>query len=492
MSQWKDRITNHPVWAQFKSLSPVIDQALAKEGMDAPSIESLERLRAVVIFTEHRLASADASLSDPRTLDKINASLATVLGEVQAFVGDNNASHLTAAQTHADEIVIAAAAVLVPVSIHDLSAINRFVSAFRNTLDKHLSEALAKNQEIKSQSDDSNAALRTLAARIVEESAKIAAVVVEHQKQFAADQTARASEFTSAQTERQTNFTAKTTEFQTLFSTAQTERQEKYSATAGEQAAQFTKVQQERAAEHAEAHQTRQTKFDALIGDYTKKLADQDALFTEQRGKAEKESADALLALKTQHQAEAQRILDAMGVRKSEVEKLVGVIGNLGVTSGYLKTANHARAAMYVWQVLTVVSLGALIYFAYLIAFTPQVPDAAFVQGLATRVFLSITVGVFAAYAARQADKASIAERKNRKLALELEALGPYIAPLPVEMQNKFRADLGERSFGVPDEVGQKAADNSPSPVNAIDLLKSKEGRDLVAEIVKGVQGGKP
>jgi len=132
-----------------------------------------------------------------------------------------------------------------------------------------------------------------------------------------------------------------------------------------------------------------------------------------------------------------------------------------------------------------------LIFFAYQIALGRPADDPTrFYQGLATRIFLSITVGIFAAYAARQADKASIAERRNRKLALELEAVGPYIADLPTDMQNKFRIDLGDRSFGVP-EVDGKGGENSPSPATLIDLLKSKEGKDLVAEVVKVVQAAK-
>jgi hypothetical protein len=39
-------------------------------------------------------------------------------------------------------------------------------------------------------------------------------------------------------------------------------------------------------------------------------------------------------------------------------------------------------------------------------------------------------------------------ERRIRKLALELEAIGPYLAPLSVEEQNRFRLEIGELSFG--------------------------------------------
>jgi hypothetical protein len=200
------------------------------------------------------------------------------------------------------------------------------------------------------------------------------------------------------------------------------------------------------------------------------------------------------------------------------VQDLVGVIGNLGVTSGYLKVANHARLMLYIWQAWTMLALIGLIGVATLVAFphiadgmlgiqTPIVqvnkenaksdvaapvkegakneaavsaqqhagvaPDSAFYQGFITRLFLSITFGVFAAYTARQASLLREPEQKNRRRALELEALGPFIEPLDKETKVKFRVQIGERSFAVPDNDPPKPKDDEP--VTAMALLKSKE-----------------
>jgi len=491
MGLWNDRIRNHAVWETLKQLGPAIDQAASKEGIDAASIDSLERMRAVLSFTGKRLAAADPFLSDLRPFNNLNVALTAAIAGVQTFTSDGNSAHLTAANAQADEVLANLPLVQAPASNDDLTTIGESLSAYRTALEKHLAAALAAHKVVKTQSDANVASLATLTAEIAAEKQKVATLATDFQTQFIADQTARAAEHTAAQTERQTGYSAKLTEHQAAFTAAQAERQEKYTTTATENQTQLTAAEQARAKEHAAAHQDRQEKFGALMIDYTKKLGDQNALFVEQREKAMKDSADALRELTEKHDVAAQKILDAIEVKRSAVEKLVGVIGNLGVTSGYLTTANHARTAMYVWQVLTVVSLGALIFFAYQIALGRPADDPTrFYQGLATRIFLSITVGIFAAYAARQADKASIAERRNRKLALELEAVGPYIADLPTDMQNKFRIDLGDRSFGVP-EVDGKGGENSPSPATLIDLLKSKEGKDLVAEVVKVVQAAK-
>ena len=91
--------------------------------------------------------------------------------------------------------------------------------------------------------------------------------------------------------------------------------------------------------------------------------------------------------------------------------------------------------------------------------------------------------------AGSQADKFFEMERRNRKLSLEFEAIGPYLAPLPQEMQDKFRIDIGERSFGREDQSNGRVPDKSPATV--IDMLgKSKEFQDLLVNLVKAAAKG--
>jgi hypothetical protein len=79
--------------------------------------------------------------------------------------------------------------------------------------------------------------------------------------------------------------------------------------------------------------------------------------------------------------------------------------------------------------------------------------------------------------------------RRNRKMALELEAIGPYLAPLPQEKQDQFRIELGERSFGREESGLGRRGDRSPATVVDV-LMKSKGFRDFVTEIVKAARQG--
>lgn len=507
MSHWIERIKTNVVWDGLKSLGLAIDLAVAREGNDATTIDGLERMRTVLAFCGKRLAATDPVLIEPSSLDTLARHLVLAKSEIEAYVADGIPSHITTANAKADEILIALPSILAPLATDDLTVISESISSYRTTLKKYLQDALATQQKLKVASDSNEGKITALETALNVEQQRLATLILEYQTQFSTAQDKRASEFSAALADQQT----------------------KYAASAAEQQTQFSKDQDARKSEYAESQIANQEKFSTLVGDYTQKLKDQDKDFAEKLELADKVHVANLEILKARYEASANKILGQINVRKEEVEKLVGVIGNLGVTSGYQKVANLARLMLFVWQGLTVAALGGLIFIAYQMAFpspikfipvameasqtisptgSPSIPqspekvapsaspramvqatstpasDSAFYQGLATRIFLSLTFGVFAAYAARQASHFLEMERKNRKLALELEALGPYIAPLDKEKQDEFRLKLGDRSFGVHEDNLNKT--KTGDPVTPYDVLNQKLGELLSA--VKGLK----
>lgn len=516
MSQWIDRINNHAIWNELKALGIAIDLAVAREGNDAASIDGLERIRTVLAFCGKRLAATAPFLIEPGSLGEIYTPLVAARTELESYVTDGLATHIAAANLKADEMLTALASILAPIAPEDLTVINESISSYHTTLEKYLQEALAAQQKLKEASDANDTKISDLEAAIAEEQKKLATLVLDYQSQFSTAQDKRASEFSAVLADQQTKFAASAAEQQTLFSKDQDARNSDYAAT----------------------QIANQEKFALLLTDYTQKLKDQDKAFIEQLQNAAKSHDASLAALESGYKVTAEEILKQINKHKKDVEDLVGVIGNLGVTSGYQKVANFARKMLFIWQGFTVLALGGLIIVAITMAYpslitilfpsidkipttsltppspitpketeisavspkatdksavstqatiqaTPAPSDSMFYQGLATRIFLSLTFGVFAAYAARQASHFLEMERKNRKLALELEALGPYIEPLDKEKQDEFRLKIGDRSFGVHDDISNKP--KSDDPVTAYDMLKPKEWGEAVASLVKGL-----
>lgn len=472
MGQWIDRVASHPVWDELRQLGPVLDKAAALPDLTAEAVDGLERLRYVLAFTGRRLAAADKTLVDPRILSSISTPLSSIRQLIESYAALPNVAHITSANVAADDIVTVLTNVLFADAPESLAWIGESTSQYRDAVEGHLRSIKEQHGQIQSVAEQNRVTLAALATELATERAKLASIVAEQQAQFAA-----------AQTERATKFATTASEAQTSFSSSQNERQERFTASQTENLKSFSADQETRVKEFAASQAERAQAFSVVLAEYTQTLATHSAELQKLRDSGEATIGEALSTLKVRYEAEATEILETIQTRRSEVEKLVGVIGNLGVTSGYQKVANRAQYAVYFWQAMTVSALAGLIYVAYLIAFSPATTEALFYQGLSTRIFLSIAVGVFAAYAAKQAANNMITEAKSRRLALELEALGPFIAPLPTEMQDKFRAELGNRSFGVVDDAKHFIAEKDP--VTAADLLPLL--KDTLTELLKKV-----
>lgn len=509
MSQWIDRINDHPVWNELTALGPAIDRALVRAENDVSTIDGLERIRTVLASCGKRIASTDPVLLDPRALTGIVSQLTPCKTAIEAYETDGNPTHIIAANAKADDVLVALASILSAPGSDDLTVINSSLSSYRTTLETYLQSAFDVQQKVKAASESNEEKLKALETAISAEQQRLATLLLDQQTQFSTAQDKRASEFATALTEQQTKSATAAADQQTAFSTDQDTRKSEYAA----------------------SQIANQEKFAALLADYSTKLNDSDKDFAEKLQASTKTHEANLESLQSSYEAAAEKVLAQIRIHQKDVEKLVGVIGNLGVTSGYQKVANLARTMLFLWQFITVAALGGLILIAYQIAFPstqklssvsaesshvatqalpppavasatkvpPSLPllattqataspvsDSAFYQGLATRIFLSLTFGIFAACAARQASHFLEMERKNRKLALELEALGPFIAPLDKTQQDEFRIKIGDRSFGMheSDSHDEKAAD----PTGALDVFSAKQLGEFAAAVAKGAK----
>lgn len=524
MIGWAERVRTHAVWGALTALDTATVAGLLREAITAEAADSLERLNAVAGYALRRLKATDPILIQQQALDNLTGFATQARAHVETFTGNGDFNQLTAANAQADNIIAQLPAVLATISSDDVIAIGESTAKYRETLIKHLAEALQVQQAIAQKNAINEQKIATLEAAIAAEKERLSALTTEQQSLFSASQDKRASEFSTSQTEYLT----------------------KYSAASADQQSQFSSDQDARRTAFSDFMRDSQQTTSELMTKYDDKLKEHDAEFQKQEKLMNELHQSNLESLNAEYKAVATEILEDVRKRKAEVESLVGVIGNLGVTSGYKKVADHARWALYFWQFVTLVALAGLITVATFSAFPALFPapsgkaingsvevavnqteiktgsgsqtptngtqqksteapkaevkattqaapnspsDSDFYHGLATRIFLSITFGIFAAYAGKQASHAAAIEQRNRKMALELEALGPFIEPLDKPERDKFRVQIGDRSFGVPDHEAAKPKEDDPT--SALGWLKSKDGvqsilgpfKDLVKEI---------
>jgi hypothetical protein len=105
-------------------------------------------------------------------------------------------------------------------------------------------------------------------------------------------------------------------------------------------------------------------------------------------------------------------------------------------------------------------------------------------EGVVARLFLTITIGVLAAYSVSQADRFFQMEKYNRKLALELAAIDPFMAFLPQDEKDKFKLEMARKTFAQEDPVAA-----AKSPATTLDLVSnSKQVQqllDAIPEVLK-------
>ena len=431
MSTWTDRIRSHAVWQQLESLGPAVDQALARDDVSASSLAGLNRIKTVVAFTGKRLAAGDSNLIPPGPLDALAASLQHATDEVQSFIGDGGDPYVVNANVHVDAALVQLGQIVTPLSARDIAGLREAADTYRGTLQSNLRQVQRTVATITGDLAGLRDGLTALTADISTERQRLSALAAEHQSQFSTAQEARSKDYLEAQT-------------------------------------------------------SRQDRFAALLLEYTQKLAEHSADFARQRDLLAQAQRDDLAALTASYREKAGSLLAEIEAQRVQVEKLVGVIGDLGVTSGYQKTANEARRTSRVWQFIAVSSLVAIIAVAYK-AFLPLVQGVFSWESFAGRLFVSLTVGVLAAYAISQADKYQQVERRSRKLALELEALGPFLASLPTEQRDEFRIRVGDRTFGTSDDLVDRLSSDSPKSVLDV-AFKSKDLRELVVSVIKATR----
>lgn len=431
MSEWSERFRNSPVWKALEDLGPAIDNAEAREGIELHLLEHLARTRAVLTFIGKRITALDPLLVQGGVLDSVSTHLTGAQTEIQSFTSNGSPGHLVNANSHMDSALAYTCQLNLPVTPPELQGLRDSAEKYRNSMERGVRGLATSISTVTQQIATVTTQASTLAADMSAERQRLTSMVSDFQSQFSAAQESRSTEYASAQT-------------------------------------------------------SRQERFNEQMAASTEALTKQDAAFTTERERLIKAHEEVLRSLEEGSERTAAGLLVKIDKHRQDVEKLVGVIGNLGVTSGYLKTANEAKVTVRIWQFVAVASMIGLIIVAYM-AFLPVIQGTFSWEGFAGRVFFTITIGVLAGYAASQADKFMSLERRNRARALELEALGPYLSSLPVDKQQEFRLALGEKTFGHFEGLDDAHA---KSPATVVDvLLKSTEFRAFVTDIVKAARG---
>lgn len=434
-----ERITNHPAWKTLTTLEGTLAEYLERTALPTEAIDLVTRAESVTAFVIAKLRGVDHGLIPLAPLNEINSSATACNSELRNYLANGNIGHLNNTTAQLDQMLLSTAQILPVTSITDAKALRDTILSIRRAAGQHARYLEDEIRPVTTETKALEAKLQQLTSDVTSTKQQLTTLTTTFQDQFTNAQERRTTEFGNDQRLRESAFTdtekKRTEEFNELVSHLK-----------------------EAAATH---ESTLTSKADQLDGE----LHAQTAKFT------------------TDLTIQTTATLAQIEVYRQQAAALLGVIGDIGITSGYQKTANEARRLARDFQVFAIVAMMVLVAIAYT-AFLPVVRGSFSWESFAGRVFVTLTVGVLAAYCARQGDKYTEVERTNRRLELELQSIGPYLLSLSPEKQEALRYTIADRMFGRDPHVPP----TSNSPATLVDLIKDKEAREFVLDAIKAIR----
>jgi len=425
-------LDEHPALKILDQCAEECATALKQESSENET-QILTRALLVVNIARAKFKTTDALLVPVNAVQEILNASTTIRDHVIAFRSNADGSLLQPVDQASNEILKNVAYFHDAASPEELRTLTPALTTFRSTYESSVASVRARSKQVEKEMSVVSDGLQSLNTLITDERQRLSSM---------------------------------TSEFQAQFSTAQEGRVAAFAASLEQQIEKLRSMQDE----------------------YAKKLGDHEINLMSAVKKVSDDAAEQMDASIKKRADDADQILRKISQSKVEVENLVGVIGNLGVTSGYLTVANSARNSKRLWQITAVISLAALIAFelwTFVVAAPAQ--DGFTLAYVGSRLAIGLSFGLLAAYAATMAERSSSAERKNRRLALELEALGPFLELLPTDKRDEFRLKIGDRCFGQ-SEAAEATVDSKVSATMFGQVLKSKEFRELFAEAIKAAK----
>ncbi|WP_316846988.1 hypothetical protein [Pedobacter psychrodurus] len=166
---------------------------------------------------------------------------------------------------------------------------------------------------------------------------------------------------------------------------------------------------------------------------------------------------------------QSEEIIASLNKKLAEANKIVNIVGNVGVTGNYQNIANqHKQSANFFrWVALAfMVVMSALLIWSII---ELSRGDFDLYKSL-VRILAAAVLTYPAVYASRESNKHRLLETQNRNLELELASIGPFIELLPEDKKQKIKEELVSKYFGNHHLIVEKKEDEDIS-INGLEKL---------------------
>jgi|GEM_PF-6592100 len=460
---------------QLHELGPVIDESLKRTDNTPEHVDGLERLSAVLTFIGKRLDGADNRLLVEDVLTELSGHVASAITHVKHFAELGKDDQLAAAGRAMDASLRSFASLVLPTNVEDLQGLRAAAKGYRLSLLQQ-ARGYEKQVGVVQQNVQSVAAeAKNVASSISTEKARLTEAIAEIERTLSASHNSLLEKFSTAE--------------ETLDSAAK-EAIATFKSDLGAFLTEERTAHKSAITEHTQEREDLQERSEAQFLEKTKEWHEAVSTTAE-------ESAAKIAKLESEFEERAKRMVVDIQTNLDRANKLLKLIGERGVTAGHKLAADEARWRVLFWQTVAVVSMITFVAFAAASALgllpriaehfqPPETTTPSPWLLFANRLYFSLAIAILAGYAANQASRYQHIERRNRKLELEVNSLGPFLQDVSPEERERFQLKMAEAFFGRNDDDPAK-----PGPTNALQIFeqvtKSKEAPEVLGDFLKAV-----
>lgn len=418
MSRWTDRIEQSQFSIELKQCLSSFKEA---EGLTETLPElslRISRVGRVLARVQVALNASDPELVSPSALQSYVPTLQSLRQELLNFVSSANVAAVDSAESYADLLLMVICNLPAPSSAFGADEVHRSTSAVTTAAEKLLATFQQKSKKLEQSIFALEERSSELSADTAAQKGVLSSAITAIQQQFQQEQDSRSKLFLASEESR-------ADEFRKLDAS----RRELYTKAFDEQRDSLRELTDVARTEHS-------TLAEGLATDGQKMIAQLDDF----RGQA---------------------------------ERLLGIVGTTTIISGYKREADAASMSANRWNIASVAGIlgftGGTVYSLLPLVRGDVRPTW---ETLIGRVVLSLALGVFGTYAARQAKYGEETARRNRRFELELSSIGPFIAELGDDTRKELKVALVNRLFGQPEPVDSpKSKDVSTTSI--VEVVKA-------------------
>lgn len=426
MITYISRVENHQIHKVLDSGLEQTEKIIHIDNLDTQAKESVERIAYAYQQINHAISNFDQLLVPVNTLNNGANLLQHVNNCLVNFYSHRQLTYLNEANNHLDSYLPQIFFLLSPNSPQEVENFRDSISSFRRSVSQHARNSEEQFKKIVEENNLLRQRITELTNQINSEKQRIDGIINGFQQQISSYQ----QQFSQAEDKRRDAFVQVMEDYKDKFVEDKENQLNSYN--------EFIALLKEK---NNEFEQGLVSKNEELELNYKSNMA--------------------------QFGNETREVLQTMYNYKQQVEELVGVVTDTGLASGYHAVAKEEKKAKRFWRGVTVAAMLLLIGFAGFIAYesyTKEFNLAAF----SAKLFGALSVGTLVAFSARQASLHGQAERSNKKMELQLKAIGPYLVGFNEDEILEIKRSLVDKFFGHEDVN----AANDELPNASMDAVK--------------------